>query len=324
MKGAAQFIIGLMMIILVTMVSIADKNQTYLRHVDIATATAKIYEVENNAESVKRSLDSVVYFSGMLAAKETFEGAGAWAAAPSESDFKKIFEQKLTEKVLLFKPEKIGESDLEWIGFQPTTSFLDDITQISGARIFSIKNSGNPEISFSVAGSFNRNIPIRAKKVFSAGAELLGDSEWKIDKVVYDAEPEECKISTEGGDIATDVYTLKTKNLIATAIKCGYASDWGALSESTYSDAAVKQKISMALASLGNFMKLKTGLDYALTPEISASEERGKEIVSVNVLVSVSDKNSLVPSENSFVTLALKYSTAVQFEMPAAGSASQG
>ncbi len=345
MKGAAQFIIGLMMIVLVTIIFVVDKNQTYSRHMEIASASVKIYEIENDAESLKRTIDSAVYFLSLRSLKETFENSGAWTGAgPTGDDIRKDFEKRFSEKLNSFSPQKIGNSNVKMEILQLESEFLDSGVRVFGSRNFTIKSAGNPAIEFPVAGSFDREIPIGANKVFAAGKELLAEGEWKIDRAVVDAEPEECKKIVEGssleGDfhvvkinnlpptsissLEGDFYVVKINNLLSTSVKCGYASTPGALFESSYEETAVRNMITAPLDVLAAFMNDKNKFDFTFTPSVSAKEENGKTFVSVNVAVSVSDKNSQVPSETNFVPLVLKYSTLIEFEMPAPPAVSEG
>ncbi len=319
MKGSAQFILGLFAIVLIAVIFFTGVNLNYSRHLNIASSSAKIYEAEDAAESVKRSLDSAAYFSLQVALREEFENSGPWGyQIPSEEDFFSAVKEKFSERFSQFRPESTGAFSLQWKPLEAKLIKMDDYVKISGSRGFEIKKSGNPEISMKIPGDFNRKFFTGAVGLFHAGRLLLDGENWNVDKNVIDSEGAVCAEKVSDASLEEGSYKKIEQNIIAAVVVCGFSGKAGALSEPAFDSSLVQRKISSALTELGTAEKAKTGFDYSFSAEVSGKSEGSAEKVSVRVSVSISDGDSLVPAGTGFSPLALKFSVPVEFGMPAA------
>ncbi len=325
MKGSAQFIAALLVMVMIAVIFAIDKNVIYSRHVNIVSSSTKIYSLENSAESLKRSLDSAIYFSGQRALKEVFEAGGQWEPQrPSEFDIHDSVRQKFFEKLERFSPDVISGHSISWSRPRVFVNLYDDKIRISGERKFTIRNSGAAEISIEVPAEFEREIKTNALKVFRAGRVLLDSERWSISGDVIDSESIECGEKVEGILPRGSSYEIdNSQNLIALVVLCGYSDEAGAFAEQTYNKEAVGERISSALGKLAAAQKIKTGFDYAFSHELSSAQEGGKEKITAIISVSIKDQNSKVPGPQGFAPLELKFSVPVEFEMAAPAEAAE-
>lgn len=325
MRGSSAFIIGLLIVVMITVIFLIDKNLNYSRHVSIASSSVQLYLVENDAESIKRSLDSVVYFSSLSALKELFSESEEWTADDiTESEFFSRLDKKLSEKINALAPSTVGKNVLQWSDASVKSMILSDAIEISGQKNFIIQNKVNPKFSLEVPGAFDRKIKTDAKNIFSRARSFFGPVNWKIDKTILESEGEKCTGKISDAAIQGGFYNKKINDTISTVVMCGYGSEPGALSEKTYNRDSVSEKISKSLNSFAADLKPEAGTgnvgnyDYKFSHEISSQKSGSAEKVTVVVIVSITNQTSFVPDENNFAPLTLQFKNTAEFEMPAA------
>lgn len=326
MKGSAPFIIGMLMVILVTIIYTLGVNQNFSKNLDIATHTSKLYATENNAESLKRSLDSFIYFSMLQSLKQTFENAGEWSeSGPFEAQISDSIRGKIKERLDLFSPETIGKSSLVWKDSSARFLILDTGIKASGQKSFTIKYDANPKISIEIPGEFSRNSSIEARKLFQRGRDLFDNNEWSAIKATGDSDLAICQSLADSSETNSNLVTIKSKdkNIIALTLKCGYLDSKGVFALSAYAEDEAKSNIEGGLNALASAIN-SDRYEYIFAPQISAVKDGSNEKVAVAVSVSIADKNSSVPGQNNFVPLSLKFITKVEFDMAAPAESAGG
>lgn len=319
MKGNAPFVIGLLMVVMVTVIFMAGTGKTFEKQINVASSSVQLYVAENNAESIKRSLDSLAHFSTLAALRETFDTNDEWdSTGPTESQFISSFNDKVSAKIDAFFPQTIGDkgkSGLKWNLVNVKSEFLGDGVRVYGEKSFDLKNFVNPNVTLSSSGAFDRKAKINAKKLFADGRALFDGAQWRIESGVINSEGDECKKKVQGRLPTGEYYDFETKNILSAVIMCGHQSMAGALSENSFKRNIVTQKITDSLNNFAAYMKGKTGYDYTFTTDITSQKVGSKEKVFVKIFVSISDTNSQVPIEGGFGPLTLRFKTSTDFEM---------
>ena len=313
MKGATAFILGIVIIIMVTVLFVLDKSVEYHKRVTIASSSRYVYATQFAAEELKRTIDSAAGFSALRLTSLGAEGGGfaKWTVdSPKMEDLVGKYEDDLATDVdELSTIDNFRNMSVLWDATNLDISHDDKKITVSGSKRFVIKYQKNPKVTVETEGSFNRTVSSSYFGLLRAGRNLFENQSRVLDEPILNSL--KGKLGAEcvaAGGNATEFLKY--------SFQCGLGSNAGLASLEAYDATAVNTSINDVKATMEQYLEGKYGYKFNVSVAKDALMRADTMMVALDIMVSIADEDSITLYQEGFGPQRLDFTTTYYYELP--------
>ncbi|MEM5804486.1 MAG: hypothetical protein QXU82_01415 [Candidatus Aenigmatarchaeota archaeon] len=321
MKGATAFILGIVIIIIVTVLFVLDKSVEYDKRVSIASSARHVYAAQLAAEEMKRTIDSAAGFSLLRQTSLGSEGGGfaRWSAAsPTMAELEEKFNDSVAgdmgrlSEITLFKNMTVS-----WDAADLSISHTDSDVTASGGKRFVIINAKNPRVTVETSGRFNRTVKTSYFGLLRAGRNLFENEDRALAASAADSLKgklgEECKAMQRN---ATE--------FIKYSFQCGLGDRAGLAGLDFYDSEAANSAISDIREQMESVLASKYGYAFNISVTKDTLIRTDTVLVKLGIKVSIEDSKSISLYPGGFDSTRLEFLTNYDYELPRKAEVSSG
>ena len=319
-KGAVPFILGLVIIIIVTVLFVLDKTVEYDERIQISSSAMHVYATVSGSEELKRATDSAVAFNALELTSIGDDGGGfsQWTKeSPTMDDLVNEYTDELESRMSeLDDVEVVRNMTVQWRAADLELEIGTANFSVKGKKHFVITRSTNPSIVLETDNNFYRTVDSTYFRLLETGRNMFEEQRWEVQQAVIQgttgAMGDKCE------QLTNSTYSPVIEDFLKYSFQCGLRSYDGLASLAAYDEDAADTAISDIAEELGDYLNDQYGYDFNITAEKSVLERTDSMQVTVIIYTEIEDKGSYVPKEGGFESLRLRFSTSYVFDVPKA------
>ncbi|MFQ6009542.1 MAG: hypothetical protein ACE5J7_00240 [Candidatus Aenigmatarchaeota archaeon] len=319
MKGVGPaFVLGLVMIIIVTVIFVLDKTVEYDERATISSSARYAYDTLSASEELKRTTDSAVGFAAVQLTSLGAEGGGfiKWSReSPTMEDLVEKYTDELESSVSEVKEiEDFRGMTVGWRTANIELEYSDKNITLTGSNGFVIMRHENPQVMVQAGNNFKRTAQSSYFRLLQIGRNLFENQRWKVDEDVISLAVgdmgDECK------EVTNTTYEPVVEDFLKYSFQCGLEGYDGLASLDSYTEDEADLLIYNIADELGFYLRDEYGFDFNITAEKDVLERTDSVLVKLRIDVIIEDEDSLTIYEEGFDSLRLEFSTNYQFDVP--------